>query len=195
MKTLVINSSARSEASSTRKIIKQLTDGLVNQGHSVTERDVFDGMPFVTGSWIDAGLSDPEHWSEDTRRARAFSDELVAELQEADTLIIGAPIYNFGVPAVLKAYFDQVCRAGETFSYTASGPVGLLQGKRAVVVLSSGGVPMDSAIDFATPWLRQVLSFIGIVDVEVISAAGQMSNPAIVEEAVSQAQSMGGSWI
>ncbi|MEM9209697.1 MAG: NAD(P)H-dependent oxidoreductase, partial [Pseudomonadota bacterium] len=85
---------------------------------------------------------------------------------------IGAPIYNFGVPAVLKAWVDMIARARLTFQYTDKGPVGLLEGKRAYVVVASGGVSVDSPVDFATPYLRQALRFIGIEDVTVIPAQG-----------------------
>ena len=96
--------------------------------------------------------------------------ELIAELKAADVVVIGAPIYNFGIPAALKAWVDMIARARKTFRYTSEGPEGLLKGKKAYVVIASGGMPVDSDMDFATPYLRQVLGFIGITDVEVIAA-------------------------
>jgi FMN-dependent NADH-azoreductase len=94
----------------------------------------------------------------------------VAELQAADTVLIGLPIYNFGVPAALKAWIDLVARAGVTFRYSAEGPVGLLEGKRAIISVASGGTEAFSEIDYATTHLKHVLGFIGITDVEVIRA-------------------------
>ena len=100
-------------------------------------------------------------------------------------LVIGSPIYNFGVPAALKAWVDMIARARLTFRYTANGPEGLLIGKKAYVVIASGGVPVDSAVDFATPYLRQALSFVGISDAEVI-AADQLNKKA--EESIDAAR-------
>ena len=108
--------------------------------------------------------------------ALVMSDTLVDELQAADILVIGAPIYNFGMPAALKAWFDQVCRMGRTFQYSEQGPKGLLEGKKAYIVITSGGVPVDSPADFCTPHLRHLMSFIGIDDVTIIEAAGLMGD-------------------
>lgn len=99
-----------------------------------------------------------------------LSDTLIAELEAADAIVIGMPIYNFAPPAAVKAWADQVAVPGRTFSYSADGPKGLLEGKKAYVVVTSGGTQVDSPIDFATPWLRFFLGFIGITDVTVIAA-------------------------
>ncbi len=88
-------------------------------------------------------------------------------MQAADTLVIGLPIYNFGVPAALKAWVDQVARAGVTFRYTETGPKGLLTGKRAIIAVASGGTEAGSDVDFATGYIRHVLGFIGITDVHL----------------------------
>ena len=97
-------------------------------------------------------------------------DRLIDELKAADTIVIGLPVYNFGVPSGLKAWIDLVARAGATFRYTEAGPEGLLAGKRAIVAMASGGTEAGSAIDFATPYLRHVLGFIGITEVELVRA-------------------------
>ena len=94
----------------------------------------------------------------------------MAELKAADVLIVTTPMYNFGVPATLKAWIDLICRARLTFEYTENGPVGLLEGKKAYVVITSGGVPIGAPVDFVTPYLKQVMTFIGITDVEYIFA-------------------------
>ena len=106
------------------------------------------------------------------REKLAFSDTLVDELKAADIVVIGAPIHNFSVPASLKAWIDLVARVRLTFRYTENGPVGLLEGKKAYVLTPSGGVPVGSPVDFATPYLRHALAFIGIDDVEIIGAQG-----------------------
>ena len=190
MGVLVINSSARTESSSSRQITQQVADTLAAKGATVSERDLSAGMDFVSEDWVMAGFTDASEWTDGMQHARSVSDKLIAEVKAADTLVIGSPIYNFGVPAVLKAYFDQICRAGDTFSYTENGPVGLLEGKRAVLVISSGGVPVDSPVDFATPWLRQVLNFIGITDIHVISADQQMTAEGRVDAALEAARAI-----
>ncbi len=103
----------------------------------------------------------------------SFSDQLIAELREADTIVIGAPMYNFGVTTGLRSWFDYVLRAGETFSYSAAGPKGLLEGKRVIVVESRGGLYSGGpagAVDFQEPYLRHLLGFIGLTDVTLVRA-------------------------
>ncbi len=132
---------------------------------TVTTRDLTTGLPFVDTDWIAAAA---------TGAGSATSDELVDELLAADVLVITAPIYNFGVPAALKAWIDQVARAGRTFEYTDEGPKGLIRGTRAVIVSASGGTEIEGDADFAVPYLRFVLGFLGITDVQVVGASQQM---------------------
>ena len=106
----------------------------------------------------------------DQCQALARSDELVAELMAADVLVIATPVYNFGVPASLKAWVDQVARARLTFRYTEHGPHGLLTGKKAYVLVATGGTEVGGAINFARPWLKFVLGYLGITDIQVIAA-------------------------
>ncbi len=175
---LRIDASMRHAGSVTRA----LTDTLVARlraaapGSQVIRRDLAAGVPPVDEAWIGANFTDPAERDDAQRAALAKSDELVAEIKAADTLVIGLPIYNFGVPAAFKAWIDMIARARETFRYTESGPEGLLVGKRALVVVASGGVPVGSAADFATPYVRHVLAFIGITEVEFISAAELNAN-------------------
>ena len=106
-----------------------------------------------------------------------YHSEKNDEIKAADVVLIGLPIYNFGVPAALKAWIDLVARAGVTFRYTESGPVGLLAGKRAIVTVASGGTEAGSDIDFATPYIRHALKFIGITDVLFVKADRLAVNP------------------
>ena len=102
-----------------------------------------------------------------------LSDHTISYLENinwADTIVIGCPIYNFNVPGKLKSWFDQIVIAGKTFNYTSNGPVGLLSNKKAIVVYTSGGTGMNSEIDFATPWIKFVLNFIGINEISFVSA-------------------------
>ena len=165
---LRVDASMRHDGSITR----QLTDQVVGkfQGAQVVTRDLTAGIDLIDETWIGANFTDPGDRTDDQKATLAGSDALVAELKAADVVVIGAPVYNFSIPAALKAWIDQICRARETFRYTENGPVGLLEGKRAIVIVASGGVPVDSPVDFATPYLRHALGFIGIHDVEVIAA-------------------------
>ena len=133
-------------------------------------------MTFVDLDWIMGAYTPPEQHQENHRRALALSDELVAELLEADTVIIGVPLYNFNLPAVLKAWIDHVVRAGKTFQYTPEGPKGLASGKKATVLVASAGQYVagspTASFDALTPYMRQILGFIGIKDVSFVQAGG-----------------------
>lgn len=159
---LKVLASPRGDSSVSRKLADQLVTAL-GSGQVVT-RDISTGVPVVDGAWIGAAFGGDE------KTPLATSEELVAEVQAADHIVIATPIWNFGVPAALKAWIDQIARAGLTFKYTDNGPVGLLEGKKATIVISSGGTESGSAIDFATPYLRHVLGFVGIHDVNVVAA-------------------------
>ncbi len=179
LRVLEVSASGRVGDSVSRVLTQDLIDALDSRYGSVdlTRRDLIDGTPFVDEAWINANFTDTHERSAEQRAALAASDGLVAELQEADIVVIGVPIYNFSVPAAFKAWIDMIARARLTFRYTANGPEGLLKGKKAYVVVSSGGVPVDSAVDFATPYIRHVLGFVGITDVDVI-AADQLNTKA-----------------
>ena len=174
IKILEINTAARYEGSVSRDLVADLVNALEDRFGSadIKRRDLAKGLPFIDEEWVTANTTPEEERSEHHRRTLAHSDELVAELQDADVLVIGAPIYNFSVPAVLKAWIDMVARARLTFRYTETGPEGLLTGKKAYVIVPSGGVPVGSEVDFATPYLRHALAFIGITDVEFVGAQG-----------------------
>ncbi|MDO6588788.1 FMN-dependent NADH-azoreductase [Loktanella sp. D2R18] len=124
-------------------------------------------MPQVNSQWINARLVPAEDRSVADTASLALSDILIAEIEAADIVVIGMPIYNFGMPAALKAWVDLIARPGVTFSYTENGPIGLINGKKAIVAVASGGTPIDAPFDFATPHLRQVLRFVGIDDITV----------------------------
>lgn len=173
-KTLLqINSSGRFEGSITR----QLSDLLIKQIKAVqpeltvVKRDLATGLPFIDEQWIGANFTPADQRDNSHQETLEFSNELVSELQQADTIVIASPIYNFSIPAVLKAWIDLVARAQLTFKYTENGPEGLLKGKKAYVVVASGGVPIGSEMDFASGYLKQVLAFIGITEVTLIDAS------------------------
>lgn len=167
---LRIDASARHTDSVTR----QLGDRVIEQlkADKVITRDLTASLPQIDEIWVGANFTPEADRTEAQRDTLALSDALIAEISEADVLVIGLPVYNFGVPAAFKAWVDQIARAGVTFQYTENGPEGLLSGKRAIVVYASGGVPMGSPVDFASGHARQVLNFIGIEDVQFVAAEG-----------------------
>ena len=117
----------------------------------------------------------------------AYSDALINELQQADVIVIGLPMYNFGVPSQLKAYFDHIARAGVTFKYTEQGPVGLLTGKRAYVFAARGGVYAGTPLDTQTGYVRDFLRFLGITDVNFVYAEGLAISPQSKEAGLAKA--------
>ena len=173
MNTLLhLNSSGRYEGSLTRQVSQELVTQLEKKHSlSVTHRDLAKGTPFIDESWIHATFTPEEQRSAENKAALALSDTLVDELVAADTIVLAAPIYNFSVPAATKAWIDQIARVGRTFVYTENGPKGLLENKKAYVVIASGGVPIGSEMDFASGYLTLVLGFVGIQDVTIINAA------------------------
>lgn len=179
---LRVDASARRSASSSRA----LTDALIARlgSAAVVSRDLSDALPFVTENWVHANFTDEAERTDEQKAELELSDRLVAELFAADILVIGSPVYNFGIPAALKAWIDMVARARKTFRYTERGPQGLLTGKKAYVLMASGGTEIGSEIDFASGYLRHVLGFIGIDDVTIIAADQQMMRG---EDALSQA--------
>jgi len=164
---LHIDASARIAGSNTRMLSASIAKKF---GGPVQYRDLTDAVPQIDETWVNANFTPADDRTDAQKAALALSDELIAEVQAADVIVIGAPMYNFGVPAALKAWIDQVARAGITFKYTDTGPVGLLEGKRAVLAVATGGTPVGSEIDFATGYLRHFLGFLGIKDVEIVAA-------------------------
>lgn len=141
----------------------------------VTSRNLaVNDLPFIDAARFAANLAPAGDRSEDQRALAAIADTLIAELQAADAIVFGVPVYNFGPPATLKAWADLVARAGTTFRYTATGPEGLLTGKKAYIAIASGGTPVGSDIDFLSPWLTFFLGFLGITDVDLVAADGIM---------------------
>ena len=172
MKILEVSASGRRADSVSRKLSNEIIEALETREGAVevVRRDLSRGIPLVDERWIQANFTPEDERTSDQREALRESDALVEELQAADVIVIGSPIYNFGIPAALKAWVDMIARARKTFRYTSEGPEGLLKGKKAYVVIASGGVPVDSPVDFATPYLRHALKFVGITDIDIIAA-------------------------
>jgi FMN-dependent NADH-azoreductase len=193
MSVLVLTSSALGEASASNALVREAVAELRAEDPrvEVVTRDV-GGQP-IPHLTLDsaAAIRGGEPANAEQAAARALSDELVAELQAADVIVVGAPMYNFGMPSTLKAWFDYVLRAGVTFRYTEAGPEGLLAGKRAIVVETRGGLYSEGpaqAMDSQEPHLRTLLGFMGITDVTFVRAETLAFGPEAVEKAVGAAR-------
>ncbi|MEM9201811.1 MAG: NAD(P)H-dependent oxidoreductase [Actinomycetota bacterium] len=186
---LHLSSSARGEDSATRSLGDALATGLAGDAGTIVERHLTDAVPLLTDE-IGNNLASPEGTA-DSQGVLTFSDQLIAELDAADVLVIGCPLYNFGPPAALKAWADLVARGGRTFEYGESGPAGTLRDRPAYIVAASGGAPIGSPMDFATPWLTTFLGFLGITSVQTIAASSIMSDPeAIIAAAHAEVQQL-----
>jgi len=131
-----------------------------------------DSVPHLNAERFGAFITQPESRSAAQHAVVAYSDSLIDELKRADVIVLGLPMYNFGVPSQLKAYFDHVARAGVTFKYTEKGPVGLLTGKKVYVFAARGGLYAGTPLDTQTSYVRDFLRFLGITDVEFVYAEG-----------------------
>ncbi|OUS23485.1 FMN-dependent NADH-azoreductase ['Osedax' symbiont bacterium Rs2_46_30_T18] len=174
---LKINSSGRLEGSVTRQLTDILTQHIIassttpKEESNVIERDLATGLPFYDETWIGANFTAADERSDEQRQALKLSDELIDEIQQSEHIVIATPIYNFSLPAVLKAWVDLIARAKVTFKYTENGPVGLLKNKKAYLVMASGGVSIGGDSDFASHFLKYFLAFVGITDVTIIDAS------------------------
>jgi len=179
---LTLTTSIHGDDASSSRLAAQLTARLVAEAGAaaprVIERDLAaDPVPHLTAERFAAFLAKPEARTPAQQAVAAESDALIEELKRADTLVLGLPMYNFGIPSTLKAYFDHVARAGVTFKYTDTGPVGLLTrpdgtSKKAFVIATRGGMYAGTARDTQSAYLRDFLAFLGITDVEFVYAEG-----------------------
>lgn len=187
---LVINSSPFGDQSNTRQLVAHFVPQWVAQhsGVDIIEHDLAkQPLPHVDADMLGAYYTAPAERTEAQKAAIGCSEQLVDELEQADALVIGVPMHNFGVPSVLKAYVDHVARVGRTFKYTSEGPEGLLKGKKAYLLSASGsrfgeGSPIQ-AMNHSDTYLRTALAFIGITDVTTIRADGVASSAEALERA------------
>ena len=188
---LILDSAATGEASISRKLTDALAAKLARRpGTNIVRRDVgSEPVPHLDGDTT-AAIRGAEPSTARAREALALSDRLVAELKAADMIVIGAPMYNFGMASTLKAWFDHVLRAGITFRYTEAGPEGLVKGKKAIVVETRGGLYSSGpavAMDSQEPHLRTMLGFMGIDDIAFVRAEKLGFGPEAVTEAIAAA--------
>lgn len=176
MKVLQLDASILGEASISRQLTRQVVERILeNQPDAkVVHRELgSEPVAHLTGELLATRGTVADLLNELQNREARFDEELIAELKSADVLVIGAPLYNFTVPTGLKAWIDRIAVAGKTFHYTEKGPEGLVTGKKAVIVATSGGSYADSPVDtMHVGYLKQVLNFIGITDIEVVRAPG-----------------------
>jgi FMN-dependent NADH-azoreductase len=176
---LLVTSSLFGDASQTRQIAHEYVDTWLRNhpGARVIRRELTpDTMPHLTQATLGSVMTAADKRTPEQAQLATFADSLIEEIEAADTIVLGAPMYNFTIPTTLKAWIDHVARAGRTFRYGANGPEGLLKGKKVIVVTGRGGVYSGEsparALDFQEPYLRAVLGFIGITDVSFVHVEG-----------------------
>lgn len=186
MHILHLDSAITGEDSVSRKLTAQIVARLkaADPDATVTYRDLNAGIPIIDTPWYQAVRKGTDTPDAEQQQRIATADAILAQVQDADTLVIGLPVYNFMAPATLKTWLDQIARAGITFRYSETGPEGLLKGKRAIVAYTAAGTPIGSDLDFASGYLRHMLGFIGITDVTFVPADGlAMDRPAAMARA------------
>ncbi len=191
MNILRVDSSVFAEGGVSHQLADELIAALLQPGDKVVNRDLAaEGVPHVDPARMQALGTAAADRSERQQAMVDYADAQIEQVQRADVLVIGVPMYNFSVPSVLKAWFDHIARAGVTFEYTSAGPRGLLQGKRAFVITTRGGLHRGQPSDTQVPFIRNFLAFIGISDVEVIYAEGLNMGGDQREQGLSEARQM-----
>lgn len=182
---LVIRSAATGEASVSNKLINAYL--AAHPEANVVERDLdANPVPHVDSASL-AGIGRQAPEGDQFAAARALQDEIIGEVFAADIIVIGLPVYNFGMPSTLKAWFDYVSRAGTTFQYTEKGPEGLVKGKKAILAQARAGKYEHHRAGHAVPHTKSLLSFVGVDDVTVVTAEGLAFGPEAAAEAISGA--------
>jgi len=188
---LQVNTSMYSSSGQSSKLAEQFVAAWrgQNPGAQVIVRDLArDPVPHLDAARFQAFVAKPEARTPEERAIVRYSDQLIGELRRADVIVTGLPMYNFGVPSTLKAYFDHIARAGVTFRYTENGPVGLLTGKKAYVFAARGGKYAGTPLDTQTGYVRDFLRFLGIEEVEFVYAEGLAISDASRLESLARAQ-------
>lgn len=185
---LAIRSAATGAASVSNKLIDAYLAAAKAKGASVVERDIgANPVPHITAATL-PGIGRAPGEGPEATAARALQDELIAELFAADIIVIGLPLYNFGVPSTLKSWFDYILRAGTTFQYSEAGPEGLVKGKKVIVAQARAGKYDDaSGFPFALNHLKGMLGFAGMTDVTVVTAEGMAFGPEAAAAAITEA--------
>ena len=191
MNILQVNSSARSEGSASTRLANDIVARLAagNLGANLVVRDLArNPHPVLDEATLGALFTPAEQRTPEQAARVALDDALIAEIQAADAVVLGVPMYNFGVPAQLKNWIDAIARAKVTFQYTANGPEGLLKGKTVYVAFARGGRYRDTALDSQVPYLKAVFGFLGMTDVRFVFAEGLAMGPDAEQQAFAEAQ-------
>lgn len=185
---LVIQSSISGENSKSNQVANAVAQQWQAQGEArqVVVRDV-GGTPHLDSARFSALITPADQLEDAQKEVIAFSDELIAEVMDADAILLLAPMYNFTVPTQLKSYFDHLTRANITFRYTETGAEGLIENKPVYILATRGGMYHDAGLDFQIPWVKQILGFMGLEQVEVVLAEGlSMGDPEPILEKAQQ---------
>lgn len=191
MNILQINASARREGANSTRVADAIVARLqaANPGARLTLRDLAaTPHPLLDEAALGALFTPADQRTAEQAARVALDDALIAEIQAHDTVVLGVPMYNFGVPVQLKSWIDAIARAGVTFRYTANGPEGLLKGKKVYVALAHGGLYRDTANDSQVPYLKSVLGFLGLTDLHFIYAEGLAMGPEAASQGFAQAE-------
>ncbi|HYR25948.1 MAG TPA: NAD(P)H-dependent oxidoreductase [Aquabacterium sp.] len=191
MKILQINASARTEGANSTRVANRVTQRLKERHPqaAVTVRDLATNPhPVLDGAALGALFTPADQRTAEQAARVALDDALIAEVQAHDVIVLGVPMYNFGVPVQLKTWLDAIARNGVTFRYTANGPEGLLKGKTVYVAFARGGIYRDTPADSQTPYLKTILGFLGITDVKFIYAEGLNMGPEAADKGFTQAE-------
>ncbi|MBZ2207453.1 FMN-dependent NADH-azoreductase [Massilia soli] len=190
MNILQINSSARSTGSESTRVADAIVARLqaANPGAALVRRDLATNPhPAIDEPTLGALFTPADQRTPEQAARVALDDALIAQAQAADAIVIGAPMYNFGITVQLKSWFDALARAGVTFRYTAEGPEGLLKNKKVYVALARGGVHKNGASDSQVPYLKTMLGFLGLTDVSFVYSEGHGMGPEAVAKAIADA--------
>ena len=190
MKILQINASDRSHGANSTRLADTITTRLIarNPDAIVERRDLAaQPHPVLDEAALGALFTPAEQRTPEQSARIALDDALIAQVQSADILVLGVPMYNFGIPVQLKSWIDAIARAGVTFRYTENGPQGLINGKKVYVGFARGGIYRDTASDTQAPYLKSVLGFLGMTDIEFVFAEGLALGPESSNKAFAEA--------
>lgn len=174
---LIVNSSLNGNAGNSNQLTKQFANRLTEQ-FNISHLDLMsEDLPHLTSEEMQAWMTPKEQRNKVQQDLASLSDRFVAQVNEADIIVVGMPMYNFGVPSVFKSWIDRIARAGVTFKYTEQGPVGLLEDKKVYVLAARGGMYQGTEKDSQTQYIKDVFSFIGLNDIEFVYAEGLAMGP------------------
>ncbi len=191
MKILQINASARSAGSTSTRLADSISARLLarHPGAELTVRDLAsDPHPVLDEPALGALFTPADQRTPEQAARVALDDALIAQVQAMDVIVLGVPMYNYGVPVQLKTWIDAIARAGVTFRYTANGPEGLLKGKKVYVALTRGGLYRNTPADTQVPYLKTVLAFLGLTDIEFVFAEGMALGADAADKGFAEAE-------